>query len=69
MKWLTVFLAAIALSATTHAAERVLFFSPIMGKPSQQAKYAAVARTAAKLAEEWRALAVSPSGVGTGCMH
>lgn len=39
MKWLTVFLAAITLSATTHAAERVLFFSPIMGKP----KYAAAA--------------------------
>ena len=33
---------------TAHAAERVLFFSPIMGKPSQQAKYAAVARVAEK---------------------
>jgi hypothetical protein len=31
---------------TAHAAERVLFFSPIMGKPSQQAKYTAVGRHA-----------------------
>lgn len=34
--------------AAAHAADKVLFFSPIMGKPSQQAKYAAVARAAAK---------------------
>ncbi|SMB21094.1 putative Cobaltochelatase [Sterolibacterium denitrificans] len=40
-------------SVVAHAApaaptaDRVLFFSPIMGKPSQQAKYAAFARTAA----------------------
>jgi cobaltochelatase CobN len=44
---LLVFLLAFACS-TAHAAERVLFFSPIMGKPSQQAKYAAVARAAEK---------------------
>ncbi len=36
------------LAGLAHAAERVLFFSPIMGKPSQQAKYAAVARSAEK---------------------
>lgn len=39
---------AIALSATTHAVDKVLFFSPNMGKQSQQAKYAAVARVAEK---------------------
>lgn len=31
-----------------QAADKLLFFSPIMGKPSQQAKYAAVARAAEK---------------------
>ncbi len=36
------------LAGAVEAAERVLFFSPVMGKPSQQAKYAAIARVAEK---------------------
>jgi cobaltochelatase CobN len=39
-------LAALVLTVPAHAADRVLFLSPGMGKQSQQAKYAAVARAA-----------------------
>lgn len=48
MKRPLVLIAALVFAVAAHAADRVLFFSPNMGKQSQQAKYAAVARAAEK---------------------
>lgn len=44
--FLLAIITTLLLASTAQAADKLLFFSPIMGKPSQQAKYAAVARAA-----------------------
>jgi hypothetical protein len=43
MRNILLLIATFALAVAAQAVDRVLFFSPVMGKQSQQAKYAAIA--------------------------